>query len=220
MFEKFKKRRRDGADKERDMYVQSVLATNKLPIVILDNSWYAIKPFVQTPNLLKKEQFLLEYLKEQGTLTNKLKEDQVVKQNLMREVLYASQQLNEIGDESKLKELDKLQQGILKLNDELGKAEERLERLEEFIDITNREILEEAVAIGYEQMEECRGMSQKLEKEIDDLRASVVQKVEEKKKYDEGANNLYQYLHNIVGYKGIDKVDKVLKNVEGAGDKK
>lgn len=196
--------------KEKERYLKEIMSQNKLPIVVLDPNWYKVKPLVQNTAILKKEQLVLDYIKEQGSLTNKLKDDNKIKQNLMQEVLRVSQKLGESGDEAKLTEMDKLHHGIVKLNEEIKKGEERLDALQGIIQENNMELLEEAVAIGYEYMEVCKNKSESLGEEIDKLREQMLQKTAEKKKYDEQVNILYHYLHNIVGYKHIDKVDKIL----------
>lgn len=208
--EKVAKRLSKGQIKQKNDYLKQVMNQYRLPILVVDPQWYTIKPLVQNDVLLKKEKCLLEYVKEQGTLTNQLKEDQLVKQNLMKDVLTASQTLNEYGDESKLHELETLQQGIIKISEAIKKYEGRLETLEELIEQENREIIQEIVSIGYEQMESYKAESQEIQAEIDQLRELMLQKNAEKKKLDEANVALYQYLHNVVGYKHLDKVDKVL----------
>lgn len=196
--------------KQKEQYIKEVMSHTKLPIVVLDPSWYNVKPLVKSQSIDKKEHELLEVIKEQGTLTNRLKENAKVKQNLMQEVLVVSGQLNENGDETKISELNKLHQAIVKLNEQLKEDESRIEKIAEEIQSINDDIVEEVVTFGYEYMEICKMKSTALENEIDQLRQEVLKKTNEKKQYDESRNILYQYLHNMVGYKHIDKVDQLL----------
>lgn len=196
--------------KQKEQYIQGLMAHNKLPIIILDKQWYDVKPIVKNEKIEKQEEVLLNLVKEKGALTNQVKQDSVIKQNLMQEVLKASELLNQYGDESKLAELEKLQKGIVKIGDELKVTEERLADLDQVIGDANTELIKEAVAISYEYMEVYKTQSSQLGDEIDKLRQEVVRKTAEKKKYDDETTVLYNYLHNMIGYKNIDKVDQVL----------
>lgn len=196
--------------KQKEQYIQGLMAHNKLPIIILDKQWYDVKPIVKNEKIEKQEEVLLNLVKEKGALTNQVKQDSVIKQNLMQEVLKASELLNQYGDESKLAELEKLQKGIVKISDELKVTEDRLAELDQAIGDANTELIKEAVAISYEYMEVYKTQSSQLGNEIDKLRQEVVRKTAEKKKYDDETTVLYNYLHNMIGYKNIDKVDQVL----------
>ncbi|MGL4362743.1 MAG: hypothetical protein ACRCSG_05695 [Cellulosilyticaceae bacterium] len=195
--------------KVKDKYLKEVMSKTELPIVILDQNWYNIKPLMQNEELLKKEQKLIEYIKEQGKLTNRLKEDGQIKQNLMKEILESSQRLN-MGKDSEVTVLEKLQQGILKINEELKDDESRLEELGGLIKSINLEIIEEIVIKGYEYMEISKMKSKALDEEIDTMRNIMLEKTNIKKKCDEETSILYNYLHNIVGYKHIDKIDHLV----------
>lgn len=224
MFEKFKKKlaiqpqneksievkvsRREL--KAREKAIKALMDQKKLPIVVLDKSWYDVKALIENDLIIEKEKVVLEFLKERGALNNTLKEKQAVKQSLMKKVLEASEALNNNGDESKLNELNTLYQAITRLNEEIPQIEERLEEIETLIAETNRALIEEAVALSYVYMDSCKAESKKLGEEIDVLRQELLEKTNEKKKYDSRMGTLYHYLHNMVGYKHIDKIDQTL----------
>ncbi len=223
MFERFKARKSEAIQQdtqkktlskkqleEKERYVSEVMLKDKLPIIILDKQWHDVKGIVGDPSLAKKEATLLAYLKEQGALTNSLKEDSQVKQTLMDKVLHASQALTEQNTGSALEEMEKLRQALLKINETIDTTEQRLETLETDIREINRSIIEVAVAVGYEQMAYCKEKEQQLEEEIDVLRQQMLEKTAAKKQNTTELNIVYHYLHNIVGYQQLDKVDKAL----------
>lgn len=196
--------------KAREKSIKALMNQKKLPIVVLDKSWYEVKTLIANELVIEKEKAVLELLKERGALNNSLKEKQAVKQSLMKKVLEASEALNTNGDDSKLAELNTLHQAITRLNEEIPAEESRLEEIEALIVETNRELTEEAVALSYTYMDSCKEESKKLEDEIDALRRELLEKTNEKKKYDNMLGTLYHYLHNMVGYKHIDKIDQTL----------
>ena len=196
--------------KEREKMLKDIMGQKKLPIVILDKDWYRVKELIASDLIIQKEKELLEYLKEQGSLNNTLKENHAVKQNLMKKVLEASEALNTNGDTKKNNELDTLHLAITKLNEELPKQQARLEEVERLIDELNRELTREALALSYTYMESCKATSQTLGEEIYELREELLKKAKAKKKYDIQIATLYHYIHDIVGYKHIDKIDAKL----------
>lgn len=196
--------------KEREKMLQDIMGQKKLPIVILDKDWYRVKELIASDLIIQKEKELLDYMKEQGNLNNTLKENHAVKQNLMKKVLEVSEALNTNGDAKKSNELDTLHLAITKLNEELPKQQARLEEVESLIDALNRELTREALALSYTYMESCKVASQSLGEEIYELREELLEKAKIKKKYDIQIATLYHYIHDIVGYKHIDKIDAKL----------
>jgi hypothetical protein len=196
------------------------LIKHKKAIIILDPTWYSIKEGLGIKDIEKKEQQLLDLLKERGGLTNDEKDYYKVKNNLMQQVLAVSQTINENNINSlNLKkytaELEKLQEGILNVNEKLENIELRLEELDELIENKNLEIMGEVVGRGYVFLEESRLQKQTLEKEIEEMRAALIKKAEEKKKCDSRFVEVYNYLHKIVGYKYVDVIDgKLQKELE------
>lgn len=200
--------------KEREKMLQEIMEKKKLPIVILDKDWYRVKELIASDLIIEKEKELLDTMKEQGKLNNTLKENYAVKQNLMKKVLEVSEALNTNGDAKKSNELDTLHHAITKLNEELPKQQARLEEVESLIDTLNRELTSEALALSYTYMESCKTTSQNLGEEIDALREELLEKAKAKKKYDIQIATLYHYIHDIVGYKHIDKIDAKIGEVK------
>lgn len=196
--------------KDREKMVKSIMEQKKLPILVIDKSWYSVKELIINEIIEQKEKELLDYLKEQGSLNNALKENHAVKQNLLKKILEVSEAINSQGDSKREVELDTLHQAITKLNDDISKQETRLEEVQELIETTNRDLTEETVALSYTYMESYKETSDQLQEEIDVLRARLLEKATEKKHYDQMTTTLYHYLHNIVGYKHIDKLDRKL----------
>ncbi len=58
-------------------------------------------------------------------------------------------------------------------------------------------------------MKDCKEESATLDQEIQYLRNELLQKTSQKKVCDKKYTELYQYLHNIVGYEYVNKMDKI-----------
>lgn len=224
MFDFFKKHRKiilendlteeiDISDYEvniKKTYIKEILHQKKLPIVLLDPLWHGVKGQIVSGSIHKNEEMLQELLKEQGKLTNDYKNYGIVKQNFLKQVLVLSGEIHGEGDKTKIEALNKLHESIVGANQKLEAIEKRLEEVEIEIEKTNREIIEEFVAVGYEYVRICKRKCAQLEKEINGLREQVVVKTNEKKKSEQVLKDIYNYMHHVVGQNQIEVTDKEL----------
>lgn len=195
-------------------YVNDILKSKKLPIVLLDPLWLSAKEHIKSKTIEKAEKELQELLKEQGRLNTDFKEYTVVKQNFLKEILVVSNRAQETNSEADLEELNKLHQSTLSANKKLEEIEARLETIDEEINEKNKEIISEMIAVGYSYIENYKEQNEKLENEITALREEMLKKTNKKKENDIFLKEIYNYLHSIVGREHIEILDKKL------GDKK
>lgn len=191
-------------------YIYNILKTKKLPIVLLDPLWHTAKEHIQSGQIDKDEEQLQNLLKEQARLNTDYKEYTVIKQNFLKQILDLSGKVQETGDQGVVDELNCLHQSTLGANDKLLEIEERLGEIDSDIEEKNKEIVSEMVAIGYSYIESYKLEAQKLEAEIEALRAEMLRKTNKKKEDEAVLKDLYNYLHSIVGREHIEVLDHVL----------
>lgn len=191
-------------------YINEVLQNKKLPIVLLDPLWLTVKEQIKSNIISEKEKKLQELLKEQARLNTDYKEYTKVKQNFLKQILALSGEVQGEGSTKKIEELNKLHQSTLEVNNRLEGIEERLEVVDEEVKSTNKELVEEMIAVGYEYIEVHRLKEVKLEAEIAELREEMLKKTNEKKQSEKFLKDIYNYLHNIVGQQQIEIIDKTL----------
>lgn len=194
-------------------YIEDILKSKKLPVVLLDTSWHTAKQHIQSPIIDQIEKELQELLKEQGRLNTDYKEYTAIKQNFLKEILVLSNKAQE-GDNKALEELNKMHQSTLGANQKIEEIEARLEAIDDEINSKNKEIVSEMIAIGYGFIDTYKQKNEALETEITELRLQLLQKTQQKKESEAFLKDIYNYLHNIVGREQIEVIDKAL------GDKK
>lgn len=194
-------------------YIEDILKSKKLPVVLLDTSWHTAKQHIQSPIIDQIEKKLQELLKEQGRLNTDYKEYTAIKQNFLKEILVLSNKAQE-GDNKALEELNKMHQSTLGANQKIEEIEARLEAIDDEINSKNKEIVSEMIAIGYGFIDTYKQKNEALETEITELRLQLLQKTQQKKESEAFLKDIYNYLHNIVGREQIEVIDKAL------GDKK
>ena len=201
------------SDKEVELkksYINEILTNKKLPIVLLDPLWHTVKEQIKSKIISEKEKQLQELIKEQARLNTDYKEYTKVKQNFLKQILVLSGEVQDEVNNKKIEELNKLHQSILEVNNRLEEIEKRLEEIDKSVDTTNKELIQEMVAVGYEYIELHRCKEERLEQEITMLREQMLEKTNEKKQSEKFLKNIYNYLHNIVGQQQIEIIDKVL----------
>ncbi len=195
-------------------YIKEILNKRKLPLVLLDPLWHSIREQIVSESIDKNQGILQELLKEQGRLTNDYKDYGTVKQNFLKQILTLSGELRGEEDTQKIEALSNLHASTLGANQKLETIEKRLEKVEEEIEAINREIIEEIVAVGYEYIAICKNNCESLERQINELRAQVMIKTNEKKKNEQVLKGIYNYMHHVVGQNQIEIIDKELWDTE------
>lgn len=199
----------ENIDLKRD-YINNILKTKKLPIVLLDPLWHSAKEHIKSSVIDKVEKELQELLKEQARLNTDYKEYTVIKQNFLKEILILSERVQVGNNDEALKELNKMHQSILVTNQKLEEIEKRLDSIEDEINDKNKEMISEMIAVGYGYIEMCKQKSRTLEDEIATLRMQMLQKTAQKKESEAFLKDIYNYIHSIVGREQIEVIDKAL----------
>lgn len=191
-------------------YIEDILRTKKVPIVLLDPLWHTAKEHIKSKVIDKEEKELQELLKEQGRLNTDYKEYTVIKQNFLKEILVVSGKIQDNSEPAHLEELDKLHQSTLSVNEKLEAIEKRLEAVDLEIEEKNKTLVSEMIAVGYSYIDNYKEQNEKLENEIAVLREELLKKTNKKKECDAFLKEIYNYLHSIVGREQIEIIDKSL----------
>jgi chromosome segregation ATPase len=97
---------------------------------------------------------------------------------------------------------------ILEINDKIDELQFKLETLPNEIKNINFKLLKETVTKAYDDIKEGKNRISCLDKEIQRLRKILGNMWEEKFTTEKKVNNLYLYLHGILGHRETDKLDK------------
>lgn len=201
-------------DKNIDLkseYINNILKTKKLPIVLLDPLWHSAKERIKSSVIDKAEKELQELLKEQARLNTDYKEYNVMKQNFLKEILVMSEKVQVGNDDEALEKLNKLHLSTLGVNQKIEEIEKRLEGIDDKINDKNKEIISEMIAVGYGYIEIYKEKSQTLESEIAELRLTMLKKTAQKKESEAFLKDIYNYLHNIIGREQVEVIDRALE---------
>ena len=147
-------------------------------------------------------------IKEQGQLNNDRKGYLKLKKDMMKEILELTSAAYEENDDTAKEKMSKDQQYILEINEKIEQISTQLKVLPEKIQKANNNLLEESVKICYARMSKGREEIKILEERIEQLRSELRFSLDEKTIYEENVEQLYSYLHHLVGAEFIEKLDK------------
>lgn len=192
-----------------DTELRRIIHNSKIPILTLDGRWHELFPeYRKTARIKELEQRINDFLKRQGKLTDDRKEMKKLKQRLMEEIIFNITEENSEKSRLKHKKQEKSQQLILEINEKLEESEKELNTIPEHIKRTNEELLLESLRIWNAEMDANH-------EEIENINAWVLEAREKLKenilrKQDMEARNaaMYSYMHNLLGAKLMEQVDR------------
>lgn len=202
-----KKKSQDSEDREK-LFTSTELRHQKMPIATLDHSWHQLITEIKTPQIQILEKELTELLKQQGKLNTDYTEYTRMKKDMLDTILNLTHEAFELKSQDAIKKIDDQQKMILKINENLEKIESDLEVVPKRIQEVNGILLDQTVQLCYGYINQYKGKSEEMDEEIQIIRKELMDKTEVKKAYDKKAEQLYQYLHQLVGPGFIEKLDK------------
>ena len=180
---------------------------NKLPILILDETFNYVFKNKKTERMLELEEEIKELLKEQGRLNEQCGRLEKSKKIRLSKILNLSGELNE-KNSSAAEEMGKNQNTVGLINDEIENMKKRLSQLPLIIDEKNYELFSEAVKISYNDVSKISSKIKKLEPELQKLRAKLKEKTDIKDVLDDEYKEKSLFLRKFIGHEGIQILDE------------
>lgn len=194
--------------KNDDGNIRNLVENKKLPIIILDQHWYALfRENEKTKQISDLETKLKQLIQEQGELNNKVKEFSLLKKDLMNKIIA---NMNENYDNNSAKLMEINQKYILEINEKLEKYEKRLEELPLIIKKMNEDLLVLSVEFFYKRMKKVNKELQQMQQWIDETREKLKLKIIEKQEKEEQNKNVYNYMHDLLGHEFLNLFDNNL----------
>ena len=203
----FKRRRPKKEEKQQETFKYIDLNKQKMPIITLDHSWHQLVAEIKTPKIESLEKELNRLLKEQGKLNTDYMDYTKMKKEMLDTILELTHAAFDLKSEEAVSKIENQQKMILKINENLETIEPRLDTVKEEIEQTNTTLVEESVNLCYNNINHYKRKSNELDEEIQTIRRILMEKTEEKKACDKKAEQLYRYLHQLVGPGFIEELD-------------
>lgn len=179
----------------------------KIPILILDDKWHQLFQFEKKTLQIKRlEQELGRLLQKQGKLGTEIKAVKKVKAELAKDIV-DNMEAAETEDKKIIKHQEKNQKMLQNLSDKTVAYEEELEALPTKIENVNRQLMLESMSICYQKMKNNEQKIQETGIWIERMREELKAKVLEKQSLETQNEQMYSYMHDVLGPSVVDVLD-------------
>lgn len=198
--------------KKEEINFEKIFKGKKIPIVVLDERWHQLFPDYDKPPQIKLLQGKLDDLmKQQGKLTNDLKDLKRLKNQLMGEIITHMDVSDTKEGRLKEKKLDQNQKLIREISDKIKEAENQLIDLPYQIKEANEELIIESTAICYKRLNDNAEKIAEINKWIWSIREQLKVKILEKQDMEMKNTDIYNYMHDMLGPELLQELDEDMK---------
>ncbi|KXZ40519.1 hypothetical protein SAMN05661008_00783 [Alkalithermobacter thermoalcaliphilus JW-YL-7 = DSM 7308] len=189
---------------------EDIIKKRKIPLLIENDSWKKLFNCGNNNQMQEIYHKLKDLSRKKKSLESETTKLQSLKRKCMAKIVYISDQLNINSSEEAEKELDKLKDEINILNEKIEKSLQEIEDTSKEIKEKNVLLLEETIKFSYSQINSGEKRLKEIEKTISELREKLNKSRQEKEDIEKKVNVTYHFLHSLLGYEEIEKLDKEL----------
>lgn len=198
--------------KKEEIDFAKIFKGKKVPIVVLDERWHQLFPDYDKPAQVKVlESNLNEVIKQQGKLTNDLKDLKKLKNQLMGEIITHMDVSDTKEGKIKEKKLDQNQRLIREIGDKIKEAENQLIDLPYQIKEANELLIIESTAICYKRLSDNTEKITEINQWIKSIREQLKIKILEKQDMEMKNTDIYNYMHDMLGPELLQELDEDIK---------
>lgn len=186
---------------------QTVLKGKKLPILTLDNKWYRLFEKNMTPEMKRLEGRINDLLKEQGRVTNEVKDLKKIKNNLMAEIVANMPEDGRQPDPSHQKKIAESKRLIDQVNERIAKYDDDMLDLPRMIDEENFKLMLLSMEICYDEFLSNTEDIEDISAWIKSMRMELKRNIIKKQQMEVKNVELYTYMNDIFGSDVINLFD-------------
>ena len=186
---------------------ESVLRGKKIPILTLDNKWYKLFERSMTPAMRKSEARLNELLKEQGRITNEVKDLKKIKNNLMNEIVANMPEDGGTPDPRASKKIAESKRLIDEVNEKIAAYDDAMLELPRDIDAENFKLMLMSMEICYDEFLSNTEDIENISAWIKSMRMELKRNIIKKQQMEVKNVELYTYMNDIFGSDVINLFD-------------
>lgn len=196
-------------DKEHEKILSDdVLRRSRIPLLHKDQNWISLFGKSNDRQINEIKDRLIELLKEEKRLNNLLKKYKKDKTKYVKLILRVSDSVNTDKNEDDIRFLDEYKERLLSVNEEIDDVEFRLDVIPDEIRSTNYALLNMTIKKGYIELREREEKLSDANEELDEVRERLKQLIEIKVENEEWINEIYTFMHRLLGSDIIDVLDK------------
>ena len=186
-----------------------ILRKNDISLLILDERWNSLFTTTEkTPEILKCEEKIREYLKEQSRIISESKEIAARKKELMDKILKLTTEAYDNNNLKAKEEMQSSEKEIVKINERLKVIGEQIESMPGKIGQANLELLEHTVTLVYFGMKRRESRVRELVALIEETKERLKEYIDEKESLAQDNTDVYTYFHDLIGGEELERLDE------------
>lgn len=188
---------------------KKALNGKKIPLLVLDQKWHHLFQGEEKPaGMAEHERKVNEYLQQQGSATQQLKELKKLKNTLMQNIVDNMDGADEKKEDSiQSKKLTETKRLIEEANEKIEELEDSLLELPRLLKEANMQLMVSGMAYIYEKMHENATESAGIAEWIEKVRIELKKKIIRKQFCDMKNKEMFQYMNAILGAEVLDVFD-------------
>lgn len=184
------------------------LEGKKIPVLTLDNKWHRLFTQAEPDKRIKRlEEELNNLLKRQGKANTDIKEIKKIKKKLMAEIVEKADEAATGKDSRAEKKLAENKRLINECNEKMESYEDELIELPREIDRVNKELMVETMAVCYDKLKKNESEIKETAEWVAKIRVELKKRLIRKQEKEQMNQELYAYMHDILGADVIDIFD-------------
>ena len=189
---------------------ESVLLIGNISVLTLDERWNTLFTDIEkTPEIIKSEEKINNFIKEQARLTSEEKDNRSEKKSLLKMIMDISSEAFDHDDELALEKIEDCRIKAEEINVRLTEIEERLSAIPAEIKKANIELLENAAMHLYYNIKSTHDRIVELDGLIMETSETLDKYSQERDALSGSYNDVYSCFHDLLGAEQISELDKL-----------
>lgn len=204
-----KKEAKEIREKEEDEKLLGLLHNKKIPILTLDERWHELFPdYEKTSKIKHLEKQLNNLIKEQGKMVTNIKDMKKLKTKLMDGIIQNMDASEIAAEDLKIRKQEKSQELIKDINEKLKETDNELLDMPYQIQQANEKLLLESIKLCYRKLRENAVEIEEIADWIPRAREELKNRILLKQDKEMKNEQIYTYMHNMLGSEVIEIFDK------------
>lgn len=197
----------------KDIDFKKLFTNKKIPILTLDQRWYALFPDEEKPSHIKEiENELNLLLQRQGKLVSEMKDLKQLKNNLMNEIItHMEVDDSEVGM-LKARKLEQNQKFIKEISEKMVVTEDEIIEIPYQIKEVNERLIIETAIECYKRLNYNNAKIAEITEWVKKLREELKERILIKQDMETQNNTIYSYMHDLLGPDLLQSLDDSFKN--------
>lgn len=186
----------------------------RIPLLVLDEKWHHLfKGMGKTDEILSNEKKVNDLLKLQGKLNDDLRALKKIKNDLMQGIVENMDAVDdEKSDVSRRQKIEENKRLIDEVNSKMEECEDRLIDLPRELDAANKRLMIYSMDYCYRKLRDNSKEIEEIAQWIADIRIELKKKILIKQNDEHKNEEIYSYMHDILGASVIDVFDLQYEN--------